>query len=278
LILKLLAYLALYSAVAIMLSVYPPDVLSIAAVAIGAAVTYAAARSGGRFERRVTSVYGSLAWSSCILLVFFVTVFTIRSGLDVAPYLLYVLYVLLGVSLAAVVGAKDYRAVLQSVSLRYAALGALLGIVVAWAAYAVPISVAPVVGVSTPALDVVSTVFVLMLYLVAIPEEFMGRVFAFHVGAATVDLASASVAAAVLGYALHAITRYPAFGVLALVTVVWSLVTAFYAYTRSLVGAVLFHAVYNTVVTLMFSYGVLPVFIPSLVVAVALAVYIARGG
>lgn len=277
-VLKLLAYLALYSAVAIMLSVYPPDVLSIAAVAIGAAVTYAAARCGGRFERRVTSVYASLAWSSCMLLVFFVTMFTISSGLDVAPFLLYVLYVLLGVSLAAVVGAKDYRAVMQSVSLRYAALGALLGIVVAWAAYAVPISVAPVVGVSTPALDVVTCVFVLMLYLVAIPEEFMGRVFAFHVGATTVDLASASVAAAVLGYALHAITRYPAFGVLALVTVVWSLVTAFYAYTRSLVGAVLFHAVYNTVVTLMFSYGVLPVFIPSLVVAAALAVYIARGG
>ena len=277
-VLKLLAYLALYSAVAIMLSVYPPDVLSIAAVAIGAAVTYAAARCGGRFERRVTSVYASLAWSSCMLLVFFVTMFTISSGLDVAPFLLYVLFVLLGVSLAAVVGAKDYRAVMQSVSLRYAALGALLGIVVAWAAYAVPISVVPVVGVSTPALDVVTCVFVLMLYLVAIPEEFMGRVFAFHVGATTVDLASASVAAAVLGYALHAITRYPAFGVLALVTVVWSLVTAFYAYTRSLVGAVLFHAVYNTVVTLMFSYGVLPVFIPSLVVAAALAVYIARGG
>jgi len=276
LVLKLLAYLALYSAVAIMLSVYPPDVLNIAAVAIGAAVTYAAARCGGRFERRVTSVYASLAWSSCMLLVFFVTVFTISSGLDVAPFLLYILYVLLGVSLVAVVGAKDYRAVMQSV--RHSALGALLGIVVAWAAYAVPISVAPVVGVSTPALDVVTCVFVLMLYLVAIPEEMLGRVFAFHVGATTVDLASASVAAAVLGYALHAITRYPAFGVLALVTVVWSLVTAFYAYTRSLVGAVLFHAVYNTVVTLMFSYGVLPVFIPSLVVAAALAVYVARGG
>lgn len=275
-VLKLLAYLALYSAVAIMLSVYPPDVLNIAAVAIGAAVTYAAARCGGRFERRVTSVYASLAWSSCMLLVFFVTVFTISSGLDVAPFLLYILYVLLGVSLVAVVGAKDYRAVMQSV--RHSALGALLGIVVAWAAYAVPISVAPVVGVSTPALDVVTCVFVLMLYLVAIPEEMLGRVFAFHVGATTVDLASASVAAAVLGYALHAITRYPAFGVLALVTVVWSLVTAFYAYTRSLVGAVLFHAVYNTVVTLMFSYGVLPVFIPSLVVAAALAVYVARGG
>jgi hypothetical protein len=278
---RLLAYIALYSAVALMLSVYRPSIEVAFAVVAGALVTYAAARFGRRFEHRVASAYGSLAWSSGLFLVFLLTMHAVRSGGGVWASALYTMYIALGLGAVAVIGAKDYAAVVQNTRARDVSLGVLLGILAAWLAYAAPLQVAPLIGPTARVLglvDLATTVFVVMLYIVAIPEEFMGRVFAFHAGATTIDLFSASVASAVLGYALHAATRYPDTGVLAVITLVWCAVTAYYAFTRCLFGSVLMHAVYNTVVVLMYDYGALPVFIPSVVVAAALAVYIARSG
>jgi membrane protease YdiL (CAAX protease family) len=170
---------------------------------------------------------------------------------------------------------------MQNTRARDVALGVLLGILAAWLAYAAPLQVAPLIGPTAQilsAVDVAAGLFIVMLYIVAIPEEFMGRAFAFHAGATTVDLFSASVAAAVLGYALHAVTRYPNTAVLAVITLVWCAVTAYYAFTRCLFGSVLMHAVYNTLIVLMDVYGALNVFIPSMVAAAAIAVYIARSG
>jgi hypothetical protein len=277
---RILAYIALVFAIALMLGIYIPDAVAAAAMAIGAAITYLAARYGRRFEH-VASVYGSLSWSSGLFLVFLLTMFAVMSGETVWAAALYTIYLALGLGVAAIIGAKEYRTIMQNTRPRDVALGVLLGMLVAWLAYAIPIQVAPLIGPTTQVLsvgDFATAVFITMLYIVAIPEEFMGRVFAFHAGATTVGLFSASVAATVLGYALHAVTRYPDTGVLAVVTLVWSLVTAYYAMTRCLLGSVLMHAIYNTMIVLMYEYGVLPVFIPSLVVAIAIAVYIVRSG
>jgi hypothetical protein len=275
---RVIAYIALYSAIALMLSVYTPSIEAAFAVVAGALATYAAARFGNRFEH-VASAYGSLAWSSGLFLVFLLTMFAVRAGGGVWASALYTMYIALGLGAVAIIGAKEYRAVMQNTRARDVALGVLLGILAAWLAYAVPLRVAPLIGHATQVLSIggfAAGVFITMLYIVAIPEEFMGRVFAFHAGATTVDLFSASVAAAVLGYALHAVTRYPDAGVLAVITLVWCAVTAYYAFTRCLLGSVLMHAVYNTVVVLMDVYGALSVFIPSLVVAIAISGYVAR--
>jgi hypothetical protein len=277
---RVIAYIALYSAIALMMSVYAPSVEAAFAVVAGALVTYAAARLGNRFEH-VASAYGSLAWSSGLFLVFLLTMYAVGAGGGVWASALYTMYIALGVATVAIIGAKEYRAVMQNTGARDVALGVLLGIMAAWLAYAAPLQVAPLIGPTAQVLsvvDVAAALFIVMLYIVAIPEEFMGRVFAFHAGATTVDLFSASVAAAVLGYALHAVTRYPDTGVLAVITLVWCAVTAYYAFTRCLFGSVLMHAVYNTLIVLMDVYGALSVFIPSIVAAAALAVYIARSG
>lgn len=277
---RVIAYIALYSAIALMLSIYTPSIEAAFAVVAGALVTYAAARYSGKFEH-VASAYGSLAWSSGLFLVFLLTMYAVRSGDSAWASALYTMYIALGLATIAIIGAKEYRAVMQNTRARDVALGALLGVLAAWLAYAVPLQVAPLIGPTAQVLsigDFALGAFIVMLYIVAIPEEFMGRVFAFHAGATTIDLFSASVAAAVLGYALHAVTRYPDAGVLAVITLVWSLVTAYYAFTRCLFGSVLMHAVYNTLIVLMDVYGALTVFIPSLVAAAAIAIYIARCG
>ena len=277
---RVIAYIALYAAMGIMLGIYIPDAVAAAAIVVGAAVTYLAARYSRRFEH-VASAYGSLAWSSGLFLVFLLTMYAVGSGEVVWGPALYTMYIALGLATIGIIGAKEYRAVMQNTRTRDVLLGVLLGIVIAWLAYAVPLQVAPLIGPTVNVLsvgDLATGIFITMLYIVAIPEEFMGRVFAFHAGATTVGLFSASVAATVLGYALHAVTRYPDVGVLAVITIVWSLVTAYYAFTRCLLGSVLMHAVYNTMIVLMYEYGALPVFIPSLFVAVVVAVYIVRGG
>jgi len=275
---RVIAYVALYSAIALMLSIYTPSAEAAFAVVAGALATYAAARLGNRFEH-VASAYGSLAWCSGLFLVFLLTMYAVRAGGGVWASALYTMYIALGLGAVAVIGAKEYRAVMQSTRARDVALGALLGILAAWLAYAAPLQVAPLIGPTAQILsvaDVAAGLFIVMLYIVAIPEEFMGRVFAFHAGATTIDLFSASVAAAVLGYALHAVTRYPDTGVLAVITLVWCAVTAYYAFTRCLFGSVLMHAVYNTMIVLMAEFGALNVFIPSLIVAVAIFGYVAK--
>jgi len=276
---RVLAYVALYAAIALMLGIYRPDAVAAAAMVVGAAATYLAAMYGKRFEH-VASAYGSLSWSSGLFLLFLLTLHAVLSREPVWASALYAIYTVLGLATIGIIGAKEYRAVMQNTRLRDVLLGVLLGIVAAWLAYAVPLQVAPLIGPTAQVLSVDAAVglFIVMLYIVAIPEEFMGRVFAFHAGATTVDLVSASVAAAVLGYALHAVSRYPNTAVLAVITLVWCAVTAYYALTRCLFGSVLMHAVYNTVIVLMDVYGALSVFIPSLVVAAAMAIYIVRGG
>jgi len=275
---KFLCYVALYTAITIMLSIYMPDITNVFALVVGVGITVLASRLAHRFEKR-TSVYGSLAWSSGLFLLFFLVYYSYGAVSDVFVYIIYIVFLLLGLASIAVVGAKDYRVVLQNVSSVYVALGVVFGIVTAWFAYAIPCSVEstiPIIGITT-SVDPVA-MLVLMIFIVAIPEEFMGRLFAFHVGATTLDIYSGAIAATVLGYALHAITRYPNFMVLAIVTVVWSLITAFYVYTRSLVGAVVYHAVYNTVIICSSMYGVLPVFYVTLPIVIALSVLIVRGG
>jgi membrane protease YdiL (CAAX protease family) len=177
------------------------------------------------------------------------------------------------------------------VSFRYVLLGVVCGVVAGWFAYSIPCSIVgaadilsmPVVGLvetlgsaGSLGFDLVTAVFVVMLFIVAIPEEFMARFFAFHIGGVTVDLFSGSLAATVLGYALHAITRYSNPSVLLVVTMVWALITAFYAFTRSLVGSIMFHAVYNTVVVFMYV-DVLATFLLSLAIAAACLVFAVKG-
>jgi membrane protease YdiL (CAAX protease family) len=262
----------------VMLGIYRPDAVTAVAMVVGATATYFAALYGKRFERHVASAYASLMWSSGLFILFFLTYFVVESGQNVWGPALYAIYMVLGVSVVAIIGAKDYAAVMQNTRADYVLMGIGLGILAAWLAYAVPLQVAPLIGSATllSAGDFATGLFIIMLYVVAIPEEFMGRVFAFHAGATTVDLFSASVATAVLGYALHAVTRYPDTAVLAIITLVWSAITAYYAMTRCLFGSVLMHAVYNTMIVLMTEFGALPVFIPSLIAAIVIFGYVAK--
>jgi hypothetical protein len=91
---RFLSYVALYAAIAIMLSIYMPDIVNVFALVVGVCCVVVAARLSGRFERRVYSVYGSLSWSSGLFLLFFLTYYAVYSG-DAFVYILYVIGVVL---------------------------------------------------------------------------------------------------------------------------------------------------------------------------------------
>jgi len=97
----------------------------------------------------------------------------------------------------------------------------------------------------------VGLAFLLMLFIVAVPEEIMARVFYLRMGSAVTDVFSASLLTLVSGYAMHAYTRYDLeLGtlVLLILTVVWLMLSI--AYMRhGLLASVAAHATYNTLVT-----------------------------
>ena len=93
--------------------------------------------------------------------------------------------------------------------------------------------------------------FLAMLFIVAVPEELMGRVFYMKMGSAVTDPFTAGLITLVSGYAMHAVSRYDIeYGTLVLfvLTIVWLILTIVYV-RHGLLGSIAAHATYNTLIT-----------------------------
>jgi len=97
----------------------------------------------------------------------------------------------------------------------------------------------------------IGVTFLLMLFVVAVPEEIMARIFYFRMGSAVTDVFTASLLTLVTGYAMHAYSRYDIeYGTLALlvIVVVWLMITL--AYVRhGILASIAAHATYNSLIT-----------------------------
>ena len=92
--------------------------------------------------------------------------------------------------------------------------------------------------------------FLMMLFVVAVPEELMARVFYLRMGSAVTDVFTAGLLTMVAGYAMHAVTRYDIeYGslVLLVITIVWLIFSIVYM-RHGLLGSIAAHAVYNTLI------------------------------
>jgi len=210
------------------------------------------------------------SWLSIALLLYLLTIETIFSGLGATLYVSFI------VVAAALIGLLNedipkYRLVDHEVG---NALAFARGVIYGLYAYAIATIVLALgiglgsmsriapklfVGPVTVQLEEwfgIGVEFLLMVFLVAVPEELMARVFYFKMGSAVLDPVTAALLTLVTGYGMHAVTRYGIeYGslVLFVITLVWFILTICYV-RHGLLGSVAAHAVYNTMITAM-SYG-----------------------
>ena len=101
-------------------------------------------------------------------------------------------------------------------------------------------------------------VFLIMLFVVAVPEELFFRVYLYKTGRFAVTTVPAAIVSGAAWFALHAVTRAPDYAALLVLGIVGAVLYAIYG-LYGLVGAVATHAVYNTCIALLselgFEYG-----------------------
>jgi len=99
--------------------------------------------------------------------------------------------------------------------------------------------------------------FLLMLFFVAIPEEFLARVFFFNVGSNVVTAPLAGLLMITTWYALHGVTRYfLPYGSLVLFAITLGGLVLLLSYgLYGFLSAIFTHAIYNTLIDLMVYYG-----------------------
>jgi len=98
----------------------------------------------------------------------------------------------------------------------------------------------------------VITIFFVMLFFVAIPEEFLARVFYLKLGSQVLDPYTAGVAMLGCWYALHAVTRWGIYGgdVALFIITLGGVILGVTYMLYGLFAAVFAHAVYNTLIYL----------------------------
>jgi hypothetical protein len=99
--------------------------------------------------------------------------------------------------------------------------------------------------------------FLFMLFFVAIPEEFLARVFFFNVGSNVVTAPLAGLLMITTWYALHGVTRYfLPYGSLVLFAITLGGLVLLLSYgLYGFLSAIFTHAIYNTLIDLMVYYG-----------------------
>lgn len=274
-ILRILGYaFVVFVVVSTIISDYPPkDVWGWSTVVLfcaGAAIVAILSVNRAAFWVSIRNRIVVGAWISIALLLYLMTVETIFSGLGATLYIAFI------VVAAALIGLLNedipkYRLVDHEVS---SSLAFARGIIYGLYAYAIATiilalgiglgsmsSIAPqiLVGPITVQLHELFGIgieFLLMVFIVAVPEELMARVFYFKMGSTVLDPVTAALLTLVTGYGMHAVTRYGIeYGslVLFVITLVWLILTICYV-RHGLLGSIAAHATYNTMITAMY-YG-----------------------
>ena len=205
----------------------------------------------------ITNTYVVSAWISLTLLIYLFTKMFISSG-----SLIYTIFILATASMIGLlnIDKPQYRLLqLETKDVMAFVRGMFYGLIAfifAGLILMADTSIAPMVfiGPLTSQLYQVFGLgleFLVMLFLVAVPEELLARVLYFRFGSAVTDVYTASLITAISGYSLHAITRYSLeYGTLALFIIVVAWIIFTIAYIRhGLIASIASHATYNTLIS-----------------------------
>jgi len=220
---------------------------------VGIAV-FGATRGDKRFTTLSSNAVVVTAFASILLPIFLLSRSIIPTEFGVALYIIFVL------SAVALMDIEDVPIIEnEPATVRGFAFGALAGLItsiIVVAFYGVA-SKALVVGyIASNAFDWFSylPLFLLMLFVVAVPEELLFRVLLLKVGSYAVNPVVGGLASAVMWFGLHAITRVPDYYALACLGIVYIVITIMY-YLYGFVSAVATHALYNVGVVILYDIG-----------------------
>jgi len=264
---KLFAYLFVYGIILVtLLQDYPPkDVYSSVAVALcvgGAAILAVATLNRAAFWIDIENPYVVGGWVSLALFLYIL--------LEITPYgeELYTFFILAAAAIVGLLNIDRPKYVLvqheptsSSAFVRGMMWGLLsyvaASLILTWAIGLENVGATmrlAYIGPLTLQLEEwfdIGITFLIMLFIVAVPEEIMARVFYFRMGSAVTDVFTASLLTLVTGYAMHAYSRYDIeYGTLALlvIVVVWLMITL--AYVRhGILASIAAHATYNSLIT-----------------------------
>jgi len=253
--------------IATLLNYYPPTdfygYMTVAACVAGAALLLILSLSRAAFWVEITNPYIVGGWLSLSLFLFYL-LFATEYGEE-----LYTFFILAAAALVGLLNLDRPKYILLQQEPRSSAAfarGILYGLVAFVVAnLSLVLSFGSVAAARTSLLENIfvgpitaqlqewfdiGIEFLLMLFVVAVPEELMARVFYLRMGSAVTDVFSAALLMMVTGYAMHAVTRYDTeYGslVLLVITIVWLIISI--AYVRhGLLASIAAHAVYNTLI------------------------------
>jgi len=265
---KLLAYGFIYGvAIYTMFYYYPPvDIYGYMTVGVcvaGAALLLLLSLNRAAFWVDVNNPYIVGGWVSLALFLFLL-MFAVDAGQE-----LYTFFILAAAALVGLLNLDKPKYILLQHEPRsslsfvrgmlwgvvgFIAANFVLGIFVGSTIIRNPVAAELLVGPITSQIEDwigIGVEFILMLFLVAVPEELMGRVFYMRMGSSVTDPFSAGLITLASGYAMHAVTRYDlecGTLVLLVLTIVWLIITI--AYIRhGLLASISAHATYNTLIT-----------------------------
>jgi len=286
-IIRILGYIFIFAVVLLLMIINYPlknDVFgwsTLVLFVIGPILIGLIASNRAIYHISIDNVYVVCAWLSMILLMYLTTLWGIYSG---AAALLYLVFVVLAVTIIGLLNLDKAKYILLQIEPQ-SSLSFMRGVaygVLSWALAMIVVvsglvsSASLVVGpVSAWLKDLVGLgiEYLIMLFLIAIPEELMARVFCFKFGSAVLDVYTSALVTLVSGYSLHAITRYSldyASLVLFIITLVWLIFTI--AYVRhGFLAAISAHATYNILISAV-EYG-LPVLVVAIIIAMIPILY-----
>lgn len=96
--------------------------------------------------------------------------------------------------------------------------------------------------------------FMLMLFVVAIPEELFFRIYLYKVGRFAVTTVPAALVSGAAWFALHAVTRAPDYMALVVLGIVGAVLYAVYG-LYGFIGSVAAHAMYNVGIVMIYDLG-----------------------
>ncbi|MEM1560120.1 MAG: CPBP family intramembrane glutamic endopeptidase [Ignisphaera sp.] len=112
--------------------------------------------------------------------------------------------------------------------------------------------------------------FFIMLFMVAVPEELLFRLFIQKVGSAASMAIVSPIASGVMWYAMHAITRYQYPIALFMVCIVGAVLIILYT-VLGLYASIAAHAMYNVVVYALYEFSVYGYAVVLLAIAISIA-------
>ncbi len=274
---KILGYAWAFSVAATVLYLFPAYsnwLYAVIAIIFGAPFLFAAiSQIRPQFAIDIKNIYFNSAWLAISFIFFEFSVFALSYRI-IAPQWGDAVYLFAVMSGAVLIGLLNADTAINALatmeiggnSLGSIVRGVMIGSIMFFVAYIISgisgYSIAPnrlFIGYMTNRMlqweevyEVISIFFV-MLFFVAIPEEFLARVFYLRLGSQVLDPYTAGVVMLSTWYGLHAVTRWGIWGgdVALLIITLGGVVLGAAYMLYGFFAAIFAHATYNTLIYLM---------------------------